>query len=73
MQKLNINTHMWGYDVSEIEHETVTKSDHSMYSKFTYPNGFVLETEMHPDGTVNVKCNKPLRREADGSYTPIID
>ena len=44
-----------------------------MYVETIYPNGLIINYDMLPDGTVNVDCNKPLRLEPDGTYTPVMD
>ena len=61
-----------------IPQEQVTKVVHEIgpghtYVETFYPNGLIINYDMLPDGTVNVDCNKPLRLEPDGTYTPVMD
>ena len=67
---VTINTGIPQDQVTKVVHE---KGPGHTYVETIYPNGLVINYDMLPDGTVNVDCNKPLRLEPDGSYTPIMD
>lgn len=62
-----------GYEgkLDEVKKEILQKSDY-IHSRFTYPNGLILEFEQFVDGTTTVNCNKPLQKISENIYKPII-
>ena len=68
--EMTIKTGIPQDQVTKIVHE---KGPGHVYVETIYPNGLIINYDMLPDGTVNVDCNKPLRLEPDGTYTPIMD
>lgn len=54
-------------NLAEIKSETKIV-DGVTYSRFEYPNGFVLETEQTAE-EINVKTNRPLIDNGDGTYS----
>ncbi|HEL2202252.1 TPA: hypothetical protein U1W00_000314 [Streptococcus suis] len=67
---VTINTNIPEDQVTKVVHE---KGPGHVYVETFYPNGLIINYDMLPDGTVNVDCNKPLKLESDGSYTPVMD
>ena len=59
-------------DFSLIKKEILVMEAGHIRMKTTYPNGFVMLTDLYPDRT-SVKCNAPLTCNADGSYTAPTD
>lgn len=68
--EMTINTGIPQDQVTKVVHE---KGPGHAYVETIYPNGLVINYDMLPDGTINVDCNKPLRLEPDGTYTPVMD
>lgn len=65
-----INTGIPEDQVTKVVHE---KGHGHIFVETFYPNGLIITCDMLPDGSVDVHCNKPLRLEEDGTYTPVMD
>lgn len=63
-----INTGIPEDQVTKVVHE---KGPGHTYVELLYPNGLIINTELLPDGTVNVDANKPLKVESDGTISVI--
>nr|DAF32648.1 MAG TPA: hypothetical protein [Caudoviricetes sp.] len=68
--EMTIKTGIPQDQVTKIVHE---KGPGHTYVETIYPNGLIINYDMLPDGTIDVDCNKPLRLEPDGTYTPVMD
>lgn len=68
--ELQINT---GIPEDQVEKVVRQKGLGHIYVELFYPNGLIINYDMLPNGDVHVGCNKPLRLEEDGSYTPILE
>ena len=58
--------------VSDIHVEVLHHDPETIVTRYTYPNGFVLETEAHA-GSITCHCNQPLVDNGDGTLTAPTD
>lgn len=65
-----INTNFDGLDMKDVKNTILEQTPSKIDAIFEYPNGFIMRTIMTPE-EVNVECNWELKKENDGSYTPI--
>lgn len=55
--------------MNDIRKEIIEMTADKIHSRFTYPNGLILEFVQDSTGTIDVKTNWTVKNEPDGSIS----
>lgn len=55
-------------NLSEVKHEVLEQTSNCIKNRLTYPNGFVIETDVYSDRIVR-RTNRPLIDNGDGTFS----
>ena len=55
--------------MNDIRKEIIEMTADKIHSRFTYPNGLILEFVQDRTGTIDVKTNWTVKNEPDGSIS----
>lgn len=55
--------------MSDIKTEIIEQLANKIHTRFTYPNGLILDFVQTSDGVVDLKTNWSVKEEADGSIS----
>ena len=55
--------------MNDVRKEIIEMTAEKIHSRFTYPNGLILEFIQDSTGTIDVKTNWTVKNEPDGSIS----